>query len=374
MRPSCLGTAAILAVAPGLAAAQEEVKDVGKLRLDLSVPDVPAFVALDVSPEKVARPTTARELAIALANGFSPTGAFQSGIAIEVSPLGLAGLTGDTMDLLRPFRVSVASTAKSEEGVTTAQVAAGLRWTFHAYDPAADPALKDCLRANLPQPTIPGQPLDAGQQGAEVKPQGIENCRAAFRTAHLTSSAIELAGVVSGSTTDDANLKNLGRARGSVWLSGTLGLNLYKPPAGYDGKQAPATKGKFGVGPTVLARRDFGARQDEGTEGATDPTAAVEPPPAYDLFLGVRLPVLFDGVGVFAEYGMSFDDLRGEVERSSRIGTGLDVRVSNGVWLGVFLGGTVDPSETPGEEDKAGLLALSNLRWSLGEERFFGNP
>ena len=54
--------------------------------IDLSVPESPAFIAIGLSPDTIVRPTTPREFATALLNGFDRNGNLQTGIAIDTVP------------------------------------------------------------------------------------------------------------------------------------------------------------------------------------------------------------------------------------------------------------------------------------------------
>jgi hypothetical protein len=59
---------------------------ISKLNLDLPISAVPAFVALDLSPETVSNPSTPRDFAAALLNGADRAGVLNTGIALEATP------------------------------------------------------------------------------------------------------------------------------------------------------------------------------------------------------------------------------------------------------------------------------------------------
>jgi len=70
----------------------QELTKLKAAMVDLSVPDSPAFTVLGLTPEEVARPTTARKLATSLLNGVDRNGVLQTGVAIDTVPyLALAG-------------------------------------------------------------------------------------------------------------------------------------------------------------------------------------------------------------------------------------------------------------------------------------------
>jgi hypothetical protein len=159
-------------------------------RLDLSVPDIPAFTALGVSPSTISRPDNIKDLVSALSTGVSPTGAIQSGLALEVSPEELAitaagsPLSSPTVDVLGPLRISGATNtvAPSASNQNSAQtfVAAAFRYGYTMYNPRSDTQLFHCLGPALQEqlrrltqgaaatPSAPSNPL-----AVSVAPAGL---------------------------------------------------------------------------------------------------------------------------------------------------------------------------------------------------------
>lgn len=333
-------------------------------RLDLSVPDLPTLVDLNLSTDQVTRPSTALDFATSLANGFSADGSFHDGVAIEVAPFGLANVASSHATALR---ISVATVALTKDGKTTGKAAAGLRWSVGAYDPSADPALKNCLAANLPrmqavpevgplpeagvtQPTVPGagvtEPVDdAAKRDIDLR---LQACRDRARGAHLAQSAVEGAVVVDGTSADGLQLTHLGSPHVAAWIIGSVGWNSYQDAA----PEAP--KHPFGVQPTLMARIDL-----------TDTMTGTR----RDVFAGVRLPVAWDNFGVFAEAGLTLGDLSHvqstATAKTERLGAGFDYRISDGSWLGVYLAEDFGDGVT-------GFNFLSNVKFKFGEQRQYG--
>lgn len=79
-RRAALPTAAALAAAALLAASPAAAQQ------NFTIPEAPAFVFLGAGPGDIARPTTARDLAVALANGIDSTGRVQQGVAVDLTP------------------------------------------------------------------------------------------------------------------------------------------------------------------------------------------------------------------------------------------------------------------------------------------------
>lgn len=80
-----------------LSAESQKIIDAEAFALDLSVPESPAFVALGITPDKVTRPTSPRELGAALLNGVDDQGNLQTGVAVDFVPYLTLG--GDNLTL-----------------------------------------------------------------------------------------------------------------------------------------------------------------------------------------------------------------------------------------------------------------------------------
>ncbi|EGR2303439.1 hypothetical protein D0814_25175 [Vibrio parahaemolyticus] len=107
-------------------------------RLELAVPDNPAFISLGVTPEKVTKPGSTKELALTILRGVDGNGNLQSGIAVEAAPYILAeGKNIDLKDyqsnyvtrLLYSLQVSFATAAGDSSSDKADRTAIGLRFT-----------------------------------------------------------------------------------------------------------------------------------------------------------------------------------------------------------------------------------------------------
>src|SRR5258705_13872035 len=100
----------------------EELKKVRAVMVDLSVPDSPAFTVLGLTPEEVARPTTARKLATSLLNGVDRNGVLQTGVAIDTLPyLALAGQLLTLDDYRKPSNYALRFLARGQASVAPAK-------------------------------------------------------------------------------------------------------------------------------------------------------------------------------------------------------------------------------------------------------------
>ncbi|HEX8112489.1 MAG TPA: hypothetical protein VF516_32385 [Kofleriaceae bacterium] len=343
--------AGLLSVAGRDALADDPPRDI--TRLDLSVPDLPALVALNLSSDKVTRPSTPQDFLASIANGFSTDGSYHDGVAIEVSPFGLAGMTSPYATALR---VSIATTAITSNGKTGGKAATGLRWSVGAYDPTTDAALIHCLADHLPHmapPPVEGPlpPSGVSQPKDEAAKRAIDQelqaCRDKARAGHLAQTALETAVVLDGTSTDSLKLTDLGTPHTSAWLVASWGWNSW------DGK-LDVPRHPLGIQPTGMLRFDLtnvmnGRRKD--------------------LFAGARLPFVWDSFGLFAEAGITLGDLS-KVQSTSttktmRLGGGFDYRIADGSWLGVYIGQDFG-------DGAAGFSLLSNVKFQFGEQRQYG--
>ena len=191
MRSHVIVAFVILAL-PGLVRAQDTA--VGKVAVDLAVPESPAFTVLGLNPQTVTRPSSPLQFATSLLNGVDKNGNFQSGVAIDTQPYMLwrgRSVTwtryGDhwpTRFVSRAqFSLATAKGASDED--KSVRIAMGGRFTvFDLGDPFRDQTVADCLTAAhktaLGQGPVPGP--KATSQEIEAHPGGAaQGTRAARR-------------------------------------------------------------------------------------------------------------------------------------------------------------------------------------------------
>jgi hypothetical protein len=121
----------------------------------VAVPDAPAFVFLNTSPTKISRPGTARELAVALANGLDSSGKAQQGLALDVIPWHLIpGVRITLQDYQRdPFKYALANTqlsfgtVRASGDTSSTDVALGFRvLVYDGSDAMRSDSLTSALR------------------------------------------------------------------------------------------------------------------------------------------------------------------------------------------------------------------------------------
>lgn len=141
--------------------AQQNIK-AEAFALDLAVPSSPAFTVLGLSPDRVARPTSPRELATDLLNGVDDQGNLQTGLAIDFVPYLL--IAGDELTLaqyrqndfgpigLRRLaarsQLSLATTKGTSDDDKSVRLAAGLHVTpWDTGDARMNLTLDTCINA-----------------------------------------------------------------------------------------------------------------------------------------------------------------------------------------------------------------------------------
>jgi hypothetical protein len=362
-------------------------------RLDLSVPSIPAFTALGVSPTNVSRPGNIKDFVAALANGVDNSGHVQSGLAIEASPYKILAETIDGINSnglqtwLSGLRISIATngttvTTPAPGGATPTttstnkmELAAGLRWSYTDYQPETDGQLKSCLftaldkefRNVFPTPLQHGQPLPPSLTGTqvssgvtvepEIKSPSIDNCRAAARAAHLAQSGVEVAAVRVGDALGDTKLSSFQNELDSGWISGSFGYNSYQPDKVKTAlnDSAQPWKNAWGFEPLLFARLD-----SKAVPGVSSRET--------DVFGALRLPLISDGWSVFLEGGYRRPDvgkaLPAVPQDQLPIALGGDLRLANGTWLGLYAGG---------DALTGNIFSLGNVKWAFGENRPYDN-
>lgn len=153
----------LLVSIPASALAEEEGKN--DYALKLSPPDLSAFSLLDINPSQVARPATARELAMAVVNSVGVDGTIQPGLAVEWAPFqttakSLAEYREN--DRLTGITLSVATSADGNDK----RGAVGVRWVV--IDDS-DPRLDLELSGEITQVLAEAKPLNLESASGDLR-------------------------------------------------------------------------------------------------------------------------------------------------------------------------------------------------------------
>lgn len=178
----CIACAALFLAAPKGAYGQdvelESVAKISSFKQDLAVPDSPAFVALGLNPEEVARPATVHEFATSVLSGLDKNGNFQAGFALDFAPYLM--IKGDDLTITdyrdsygkqfgAGFQVSLATTKGTATADQSLRTALGFRFPFwNRGDPRKDKKLEACLNGS---PAMPARPTSWPEDGREQAKQ-----------------------------------------------------------------------------------------------------------------------------------------------------------------------------------------------------------
>jgi hypothetical protein len=333
----CLGAG--VAPAPGRAEGltPSDGDKVKALYLDLSIPDSPAFAAIDEKPGQMQSPGTPRAFAVGLLQGIGEDGRFRQALAFDFSPY--LQWAGNDLTLtkyktgLHPVlsRTTLSLGSANQEGGRV-QVGLGLRSTIiDKGDPRLDRELIDDFRKILalgPEPSAP--PSGASVDTLKDLATELDKARARARSRNWNRMRWDV-GAALRSESPTGEVKLLRGDGGARWSS--LGLRLRR------------------WGQLVL----FG-KWSEVSHG--DSTGTVRNASARLRFGSESLAYGLEG-GVFRDKRDGVSD-----NSWSRVALGAEFRLSNGTWLEVGLG-----SDLGRDGQSSRLLSLANLKWSLGEQR-----
>ena len=330
--------------------------------LTYSVPESPALTFLGISPAKVNRASSARDLGAALVNSIDSTGRVLTGVALGATiwtllPDVKVGLTSYQRDwkayALANAQLSLGS-ARASGDSADADVALGVRTTLaDGSDPMRSPhfvrsltaALTRCVEQiespNLPPP---GGSADTGSSAAELVDPALkcaedanEAARARWFQDHWNEPALSW-GAALGWRLPRSELGSMVPLGESTWLTGAY-------PLGSSGQ--------------LLAQLQFDHRNRRGAAlGASNvltyAARAVRGTRGYHVFLevaGTQRPKAGAGVS------------RSNVQWSG----GVELQVAEGYWLSTGFGKRYTAQ---GQPDRVVLIA--NLRWGISSKARLG--
>jgi hypothetical protein len=319
---------------PLSAAAAQPVVDAKRY----TIPDAPAFTYLGAAPTSIARPSAARDLALAVADGIDSTGRSRRGLAIDVVPW-----------LLLPKRVSNTGyrTRFGDFVYANTQLSLG---TTRATGDSASTDLAIGLKTNLANGA---DPLRSGALGERIDAAVIA-CRASSRGddgrpdgARLEACADEAVGDSVARWLDEEGHWNDFALTVAGAFGARLGESRWDRLAGRGGALWAT------VAVPVGAR--FGQLLEQG-RGAVVRGGAARDTASFSG--GARLGVGATGVNGFVEMVGSWRDAG--VDRSTRQwSAGVELRVAESLWLSTGFGSRYD-ALTSGNR----AVLLANVRWN----------
>lgn len=368
----------------------DEAAKASTLDLDLAVPESPAFTALGLSPENVARPATPRQFAAAALTTLDRYGNFQAGVAIDSVPYLI--IAGDALSLqeyqespggfnwrrqLARTQLSIATTKGTSDADESVRLGLGLRITpWSKGDPRMDTekdGLISCLKAaagTLPEP--PGtQEMTEGTDFSEVDdedestdaPQNARDAYAkqldAWEAGAIRASEACLA--PAEQRLSQASAWDVGAAPTWIQKGGTRsnlswdGATFWSSFAWNFAESLPIDEQATSRRPQLIAHARF--RLDEQVASPAAPAGFLE---QNSLLVGTRLRWGGDQITFSFEASYLWQDPDIFGSTSAFVG-GLhsDIRLYDQTWLSVALGGSA------GGGDERIVLGAT-LKWGGG--------
>lgn len=310
-----------------------------------SVPESPAFTFLNASPAEITRPSTWREFSAALLTGVNSEGNARQGFALEVAPFQVVpGFQVTLKDYQHNFFKRAAyrtqlslGTAQTSGDSGSTDVALGLRIPLYddgdlvqsaAYMRDLGDSLLTCA------PSGPGGDLEASRKCLREKKQLVDSqyqkildLRGNWRTRRVVVAFAIGTRLVNSSF---SNRQGLG------WSAWALGSN----PLGHWGLL---------VGSLAYSRK-----------------YDVPGSPAFSsLRYGARAIVGSTGINGFLEVvgEARFDENPGVADGKASWSAGLEVRLTQGMWLSTGFGQRYADARPPDR-----VIVLANVRWGLSAE------
>ena len=315
-------------------AAQNNYK---KYTVDFTVPESPAFSLIGIAPEKITRPATPRDLAIAVANGVDEQGKAKSGLAIEFSPYEL--LYGQRVTLsdyaerqsVRRLMGTVVSlgVAKGTEATDKSmRMGVGLNISLFDFgDPRVDPKVATCLNTLKAPNRLIGAPVIVNEDTTAKQNEEFNACkslanRAGVNTLGKWNKSAGSVGLGQAWTSETGTFSDKKRGARGGWLS--LGY-------GFEGIRGLEDNAQL----VAHVRRLF-------KEHISDPAQAGKFIDQDSTLAGARMRFTNDPSKFYGTMEGSYQRLEfpgGRNDKVKRFALGLEYKVSDDLWLVASVGG-----------------------------------
>ena len=351
-------TMCVLAVGVATAAQAQTAKataPAADLLPAFAVPESPALSFLGLSPGKVTRPTTPKDLAASLLNGVDSTGRMQSGVAIGATlwsifpkiSIPLSAYQNDWRAFaLANLQLSLATVrAAGDTGATN--LAIGFRTTLidrsdpmrdSVYTEALTHALNICLRDAPPPMSPPGG--GGGTAVPVVRDTSAKICadkkaralRSTWLKERRNASSLSV-GVAAGWKFAQSHADSIRTIGWNGWLAGALPIDEHL---------------------ALMGQLQFDHRGPVDTLGGTD-----------ILTYGLRAVSGSGTRNVFLEVvGTGRIKSAANTSRSNaQWSGGVEFQVAPGTWISTGFGTRYDRARRPSQ-----MVVIANLRWGVGSE------
>jgi hypothetical protein len=335
-------------------------KKLNSVDLDRPVSAVPAFVALDLSPETVANPQSPRDFAAALLNGVDRNGVLQTGIALETAPFRMMPWLRTDISAYRSeywtrflynFSFSLA-TAKASEESDAVQLSLG----FHAIlyqdatnDPRRNPALMAAFNAaNLAHPMSARAFDDPLPDENPIVRKTLQAAVAEFQQQHWAGTIWSAAAAPTWYS-ESGKASELNGEGFTAWT--TFAYGTHRPIFGEEGRFQFLAHLRYRAGELIADRADDTrtVKQDSFLAAARLRVGS----PTFNGFVEGGYLRIWDGV---AGDGSAY-----------RIAAGLEKRIASGIWLVLSLGEQL--GDTANDDE---LFAIGSIRFGTADDPRLG--
>ncbi len=357
-----------LAGGAGAGAADEAVKA-------YSVPESPAFTFLNVSPAKIARPTTSRDLSASIVNAIDESGRVRQGLAIEFQPSAVMHTTMSLSEYQRRGLASIVAntqmslaSVRSSGDSTATNLSYGIRIPIVDFaDPMADSKFTDSVIAGFrhckgPPPPLP--PRRTADERAEAQVTGLQ--------AQLSSVEAELATLRTRQVEDSIKACNQGvmqRVQTEYTKSHWNALHVSIAAAGGQQLASSTLTRNSSLGTSVWAVAgvplttigEFIAYSQWAD--VTHGTVSLR---ARSLAYGGRLVAGLPTFNAFVEAvgDHVYSSVSATIPSSRSWSGGLEFRVADQLWLATGFGKN-------GELKGGPTAVIANLRWGISDKARF---
>ncbi len=329
-----------------------------KYTVDFTVPESPAFALLGIAPEKITRPSTPRDLAIAISNGFDEQGKAKNGLAIEFSPYDFFApakeltlneyATNPKTRFLANTIVSLGMAKGAEASDKSMRLGLGLQMTLFDYgDPRLDSRVLTCLQSLKPEDRLSGAPRAETSDTTDAQNAQFIACRdipkqgrdAKLGAWNKSAGTLGFGQVWSSDTGNFSDRK--GGAKGG-WLS--LGY-------GFEGIKGLEDSAQLVFMAKRLLDERVADKVNAGKFITQDNTLA-----------GARLRFTRDSTRFYGTTEASYQRLKfanGKDEIVRRFAFGLEFKMSDDLWLVTSIGG--EGGRKNGENQS---FVLSSIRYA----------
>lgn len=339
-------------------------------RIDMAIPESPAFAVLDVTPEKVIRPASGRALATSILNGLDSEGNLQRGFALDTRPYLLAN--GDDLSLqdyrtngmkraLARLSLSLATASGESDDDQADRYSVGLRWTaFDNGDPRLNAQLSQCFRNVLSLTdeddgeTLEEELTPRDDRDAALTRRVNDECISRFERQAWNASSLDFG--IALTQADVAGMDN--NDGNAVWISytccGTPNFDSAVPAADAE--------------PDIKKWQLIAHLRATDDELVADQSA----PGGYLIqdSQSIGLRIKYGGPRAALTFEMSYTDaspIGMESREKTRASIGTEFRMYDNTWLQVAAGKTFNSGTT--EDDDP--FFSGQVRWAFSEERLF---